>query len=219
MEATEKPIEITVAANAGVMIRAGNTVILADVLEDAGPYPFDRLPDSVLSQMAEGENPWRNAQYLIFTHEHPDHFAPDLVRRYLSRNTVRRLVLPNRPDKENQDLLSELRESRAPVWAPPDEIGKWHTFVLQKDILLHTACTPGERGVFPVSRERSSPYRELFRPMKTACLMFFHAVSLEGPHRNPHYACCHKKRRRRPDPARRRSPGTVRLLSTKPMTS
>ena len=38
MEATEKPIEITVAANAGVMIRAGNTVILADVLEDAGPY-------------------------------------------------------------------------------------------------------------------------------------------------------------------------------------
>lgn len=41
MEATEKPIEITVAANAGVMIRAGNTVILADVLEDAGPYPFD----------------------------------------------------------------------------------------------------------------------------------------------------------------------------------
>lgn len=79
MEATEKPIEITVAANAGVMIRAGNTVILADVLEDAGPYPFDRLPDSVLSQMAEGENPWRNAQYLIFTHEHPDHFAPDLV--------------------------------------------------------------------------------------------------------------------------------------------
>ena len=82
MEATEKPIEITVAANAGVMIRAGNTVILADVLEDAGPYPFDRLPDSVLSQMAEGENPWRNAQYLIFTHEHPDHFAPDLVPEY-----------------------------------------------------------------------------------------------------------------------------------------
>ena len=119
MEATEKPIEITVAANAGVMIRAGNTVILADILEDAGPYPFDRLPDSVLSQMAEGENPWRNAQYLIFTHEHPDHFAPDLVRRYLSRNTVRRLVLPNRPDKENQALLSELRESRAPVWALP----------------------------------------------------------------------------------------------------
>ena len=119
MEATEKPIEITVAANAGVMIRAGNTVILADVLEDAGPYPFDRLPDSVLSQMAEGQNPWRNAQYLIFTHEHPDHFAPDLVRRYLSRNTVRRLVLPNRPDKENQALLSELRESRAPVWALP----------------------------------------------------------------------------------------------------
>lgn len=142
MEATEKPIEITVAANAGVMIRAGNTVILADVLEDAGPYPFDRLPDSVLSQMAEGQNPWRNAQYLIFTHEHPDHFAPDLVRRYLSRNTVRRLVLPNRPDKENQALLSELRESRAPVWALPDEIGKRHTFVLQKDILLHTACTP-----------------------------------------------------------------------------
>lgn len=28
MEATEEPIEITVAANAGVMIRAGNTVIL-----------------------------------------------------------------------------------------------------------------------------------------------------------------------------------------------
>ena len=148
MEATEKPIEITVAANAGVMIRAGNTVILADVLEDAGPYPFDRLPDSVLSQMAEGENPWRNAQYLIFTHEHPDHFAPDLVRRYLSRNTVRRLVLPNRPDKENQALLSELRESRAPVWALPDEIGKRHTFVLQKDILLHTACTPHTGSMF-----------------------------------------------------------------------
>ena len=119
MEATEKPIEITVAANAGVMIRAGNTVILADVLEDAGPYPFDRLPDSVLSQMAEGEHPWRNAQ-----------------------------VLPNRPDKENQALLSELRESRAPVWALPDEIGKRHTFVLQKDILLHTACTPHTGSMF-----------------------------------------------------------------------
>ncbi|PEQ24065.1 hypothetical protein CH238_10555 [[Clostridium] leptum DSM 753] len=49
---------------------------------------------------------------------------------------------------------------------------------------LPAACfvqAPGERGVFPVSRERPSPHRELFRPVKTACLLFFHAVSLENP--------------------------------------
>lgn len=54
MEATENPIKITVAANAGVMIRAGDTVILADVLEDAGPYPFDRLTDSVCLKWMKG---------------------------------------------------------------------------------------------------------------------------------------------------------------------
>lgn len=34
------------------------------------------------------------------------------------------------------------------VWALPDEIGKRHTFVLQKDILLHTACTPHTGSMF-----------------------------------------------------------------------
>lgn len=148
MEDMENPIKIMVVANAGVMIRVGNTVILADVLEDAGPYPFDQLPDSVLAQMNRGESLWRNAQYLVFTHEHPDHFTPNLIRQYLSWNIVRRLVLPNRPDRGNQALLAELKQSRAPVWVLPDEIGKRHTFVLQKDILLHTACTPHTGNMF-----------------------------------------------------------------------
>lgn len=141
-------LEIMVAANAGVVIRSGDTAIFADILEDAGPYPFNRLPDSVLADMERGENKWRNAQYLIFSHEHPDHFTPTLIRRYLAHNTVRRLVVPNRPDKENQSLIAELKQSRAPVWTLPDQIGHKHTFVLEKGILLHTACTSHTGNMF-----------------------------------------------------------------------
>lgn len=141
-------LEIMVLANAGVVIRAGDASIFVDILEDAGPYPFNGLPDSVLAEMEQGENKWRNAQYLIFSHEHPDHFTPSLIRRYLAHNTVRRLVIPNRPDKENQQLLTELTQSRAPVWTLPDQMGQKHTFVLQKDILLHTACTSHTGNMF-----------------------------------------------------------------------
>ena len=166
-------LEITVAANAGVVIRSGDTAIFADILEDAGPYPFNRLPDSVLADMERGKNKWRNARYLIFSHEHPDHFTPALIRRYLAHNTVRRLVVPNRPDKESQGLIAELKQSRAPVWTLPDQIGQKHTFVLEKGILLHTACTSHTGNMFQI----------IFRHNKTANMLFLDG-HVEPVHRN-----------------------------------
>ena len=81
----ELPIQVTLAANAGVLLRVRNTSILIDALfadtSSCGPSPETR------ERLLCGLPPFDEVDYVLFTHLHQDHFSEDVTREFLNRVT------------------------------------------------------------------------------------------------------------------------------------
>ncbi len=101
--------ELTLVANAGLLIRLGPAVILADALHDR----------QVESWSTVTEDRWRTLQTLLpaagpdlilFTHCHPDHFSPRLAARAMERWPGAKLVLPEQR-LAGQRLIDAQRET------------------------------------------------------------------------------------------------------------
>ena len=105
----------TLIANAGILLEIDGIRFLIDGLHHSSQYPFSPVPQAMLDQMLRGEGPFRDADFLLFTHDHPDHWSPALTQVYLQANRVRRVLLPPRSkDGPAQDALAAdmTRESK-----------------------------------------------------------------------------------------------------------
>ena len=97
----------TLIANAGILLEIDGIRFLIDGLHHSSQYPFSPVPQAMLDQMLRGEGPFRDADFLLFTHDHPDHWSPALTQAYLQANRVRRVLLPPRSkDGPAQDALT-----------------------------------------------------------------------------------------------------------------
>ena len=81
-EAFFEGVRITFFNNAGFMIVVGDTKIFVDLLYDN--YPLHTAPDrAVLQRAVTAQPPFDQADLILATHYHGDHFSADLVRDYL----------------------------------------------------------------------------------------------------------------------------------------
>lgn len=134
--------EITLTANAGLLLETGGFRFLIDALHHEGNYPFSKVPLSLLHRMIQGEPPYGNADFLLFTHAHPDHYSPSAVLPYLQHNRVRRLFLPTLAADEfarEAELLAWLKSHPVPFWRLGLEPGKTHTYLLCPHVYLIVA--------------------------------------------------------------------------------
>lgn len=86
-------LTLTHIANAGFLLRAGSARLLFDAPQ-GGSYPFDGVPGAILSDMLAGRGPYADADALVFTHAHADHFDPAAVEAYLTHNRTPLCLLP-----------------------------------------------------------------------------------------------------------------------------
>ena len=130
-------VRITLAASAGVLLEAEGVRFLVDAPHGEGNYPFSRVPESLLAETDSGQGRFSNADYLLFTHDHPDHYTPSVVQRYLRHNSVRRVLLPKVQwgDRE-ADLLRQLQEDRIPFWRLGMARGAAHGYQLQPGVFV-----------------------------------------------------------------------------------
>ncbi len=130
-------VRVTLTASAGVMLEADGLRFLVDALHSEGEYPFSRVPEKLLAEMDTGRGPFCNADYLVFTHDHPDHYTPQVVERYLRHNRVRRVLLPRVQwaDRETE-LLRYLAEEAIPWWRLGMPRGTAHSYQLQPGVFL-----------------------------------------------------------------------------------
>ena len=139
-------LQITLTANAGILLQTEKASFLVDALHAEGDYPFSRVPEELLQRMNTGDNAFRNADYLIFTHSHPDHYSPDVVLEYLKHNRVKRIILPEEEAPEDsvreRALLKWIDENRIPAWKLHQERGTLHTYMLAPDVYLTALCMP-----------------------------------------------------------------------------
>lgn len=122
-------IDIDLVANAGVLVRGGGLGLLVDGMHDQDGHPFGRVEAGDMARMGRAEGPFERLDYLLFTHEHPDHFTPDLVARHLECRPVKGVFLPAPAgDPEGRArLVRRLEERGVPHWTMGPEPGSTRT--------------------------------------------------------------------------------------------
>ena len=142
-------LSIMLIANTGLFIQCGNKTILLDGLEDAQKYPFSSTPENVLKEMFQNKGVGRlkNIDYLVFTHNHPDHFSKELIKKYMLKNQVKKLIFA--PDSESEDLVCDARENKVSVWKAEMSRGKIHHYILGGGIQISTLCMKHIPYIFP----------------------------------------------------------------------
>lgn len=104
-------VTCNLAANAGVLFTYQGRKILVDGLFMVEGNPFSDLPAGTIRSLREGLPPYDHIDYLLFTHDHSDHFSPELVAAYVAKHPVKGVLLPpvRRPA---QARLRELLQAR-----------------------------------------------------------------------------------------------------------
>lgn len=130
-------MRITLTASAGVLLEADGLRFLVDALHGEGNYPFSRVPETLLAEMDTGASRFSNADYVLFTHDHPDHYTPRVVERYLRHNSVRRVLLPKVQWEDREgDLLRLLQTEKIPWWRLGMARGTVHSYQLQPGVFV-----------------------------------------------------------------------------------
>jgi len=90
----QKKTDVTYIANAGFMIECDGKKILIDALFNLGWGNYLTPSDSVLSKIINQQAPFNNANLMLVTHNHGDHFNDSMVVAYLNNNPVNVLIAP-----------------------------------------------------------------------------------------------------------------------------
>jgi hypothetical protein len=131
-------IRILLTANAGILLEVVGVRFLIDALHHSDQYPFSKVPLNLLEGMNYENNSFRNVDFVLFTHNHPDHYSPKLLMDYLQHNRVRRVLLPKQSGGENQEqkLAAYLEQAHVPYWQLGLTRGQHHSYQLMSDVYL-----------------------------------------------------------------------------------
>ncbi len=138
----EQPITITLLANAGLMVEYAGARILIDGLFAGQGHPFSTLPAGMYDEMMRGEGPFAQADYLVFSHAHPDHYDPEAAAQYLQRNRARGLFLPPDAGGCNAPVKAAARAQGAYVWESGLALGQAHACKLHSGLHLTLLALP-----------------------------------------------------------------------------
>lgn len=82
-----EPLTVTYIANEGFMLESGDQKVLVDALFGKEDLSFCEVPSAdLLKQMVNAEPPFDDVDVVLVTHDHRDHFDPDLLMQYLQHN-------------------------------------------------------------------------------------------------------------------------------------
>ena len=90
----QKKIDVTYIANAGFLIESGGKKVIIDALFKNGWNTYLVPTDSVVSKIVKQQTPFNNANLLLITHNHGDHFNDSMVVAYLNQSSDNILIAP-----------------------------------------------------------------------------------------------------------------------------
>lgn len=107
----ETTLRVTLIANAGLLLQYQGCTLMLDGIYGGEGHPFSCLSSSVWQEMLRGEPPFEKIDYLLFSHAHPDHFSPGMVREFLEHRPVKGLFMPDGRTVEKSGLVEYLKET------------------------------------------------------------------------------------------------------------
>ncbi|MDR1943370.1 MAG: hypothetical protein LBQ19_00960 [Synergistaceae bacterium] len=88
-------IKATLLANEGVILQYAGSKMMIDGIQDGGGSPFSGMSGELFRRLSAGEEPlFRDIDFVLYTHDHPDHFTASLNEEFFGQNTVDALVIP-----------------------------------------------------------------------------------------------------------------------------
>lgn len=107
-------LSATLSCNAGLILEYQGTKLLLDGIYGTRGHPFSNLGKDRWAKMLAGTAPYDNIDYLLFTHQHPDHFTPSMVLAYLKTRRIKGISFPEATDESQTELISYIKENRIP---------------------------------------------------------------------------------------------------------
>ena len=131
-------IKITLVANAGVLVEHNGIGLLMDGIHHEEGYPFSQVSENDMELMRQGADIFANLDYLLFTHEHPDHFTPQYVSEHIRLRSAKGVFLPNANDGSPALalLLNHLEKLAIPHYTLGLEPGKTKRFAVADDLVV-----------------------------------------------------------------------------------
>lgn len=112
-----RSLQVTLLANEGILLEYQNTKLLIDGIHNDESGMFSGLSTQVLADLVAGTSPlFRNIDYVLFTHCHPDHFSAWCTEAVLQNRRVKGLFLPDHQTLEFISLRQTALRQADQVW-------------------------------------------------------------------------------------------------------
>lgn len=103
-------IEIVLVSNAGMLLKYKNIKVLIDgIYIDETGY-FSQVPDEVVKQYEAGTGDFGDIDYILFTHDHEDHFSMRALQNYLATNNPEAVFLPHMKNVYKEKLKEKYKD-------------------------------------------------------------------------------------------------------------
>lgn len=104
-------IRISEVLNAGVLIEASNTKILIDGIHYTKSFEWSSIDENLMHQIIYTNKDFQNINFLLFSHQHCDHFDRDKTLEYTKYNDVEKLAICDfrNEELEKNGILEELK--------------------------------------------------------------------------------------------------------------
>lgn len=105
-------IKLTHVVNMGLLIEGMNKKILIDGIHCVKTHEWSTVNNSLMDYIIYGKDKFLDINYLLFTHQHPDHFNLEKIYEYTKNNKIEKLFTTKLDDETliKRDLLIELNE-------------------------------------------------------------------------------------------------------------
>jgi len=137
-----KAVQVTLIANAGVLFEYQGIRVLVDGLHHETSSEFSPVPTEYLAAAAKGRGPLKDAEYLLFTHLHPDHFSQSCLLEYIQGNPVKGVYLPVMEANRTRSCMNRAVTGAAVYHDLRDMRMQTRSFILQDGFQLTSLRAP-----------------------------------------------------------------------------
>ena len=134
-------IRIVFIANAGVLIEFQETKLLIDGIYADEGHSFSCIPSVYWDEMKRGKGLLADVDYLLFTHEHADHFSPERVMEYLEYQNPKAIFMPGEGSFALEKLQLQADHRKIPCALLDRSFCKRALFMPEKGIRVKVFAT------------------------------------------------------------------------------
>jgi ankyrin repeat protein/predicted alpha/beta superfamily hydrolase len=113
-------VKVTYIANMGYMISSANKTVLVDALFEQGNNSYLTPSKQIVNKLNKHEKPFNSADLMLITHDHGDHFSPDMVAEYMSNTNKVSVLCNSKTSKRLKEAIKNKADSSRVKEIMPD---------------------------------------------------------------------------------------------------